>query len=189
MAVVGAVLVLVATGTAYAAAPQVTDVQDDAYEGSFGVPNPLLSDPAFDITAVEWAKTGRHELTVSMTIKGTPQPGVNYYPYAKIGEDYIAYWIFRVGSTAKYNIFVDEIDPVTGVREHVSTTSGGAVQVSGDTISATFSTHRNRLPATLRENKVLGPFGGLTCVAPEDCSSTRTYDAARSADDARLSLA
>ncbi|HVE64844.1 MAG TPA: hypothetical protein VNB94_13725 [Mycobacteriales bacterium] len=181
-------LVLLAPAAAYAATPQVTDQQDDAYEDSPGLPNPLFSDPALDITAIEWAKSGRDNFTVTMTIKGTPKTGVNYYPSAEVGDAHEVYWILNVGSTAFYNVFA--LDPATGKQTgQVSTTYGSAVQVSGNTVSATFSAKRNRLPATLRDNPVLGPFGGLTCVAPENCNGGRTYDIARSPADTRFSLA
>lgn len=187
LVVAGAALMLMASGTAYAASPQVTDQQYDGYQGSMGLPNPLLSDPAYDITAVEWAKVGRTEFSVTMTLNGTPEAGVYYLPFAMVGEGYEVFWRLGVGTKATYNVY--SVDPATGMHDgHVSTTYGSAVGVSGNTVSATFSTHRNKIARTLRDNPVIGPFGGVTCTAPNTCDGDKIYDIGRSAADARFSL-
>lgn len=176
-----------------------TDVADDAYEPSLGVPNPLLSDASLDIVRVDFApvphaknRTGGY--TTSITLKGGHRTEVSYVSAGRFqnGLEYCElYHFLTTRATRTYaNAFCDSDPDVTS--RFVGRIWGGAVTATttggATTLSAQFD--NTSIPAQLAAaNRTLTSLFAFTCVDPGDdwgCGSVPVVDMATTTTSYRI---
>lgn len=161
-------VVLAAMPPAGAASTQISDTEDDAYripDTPAGQPEPrppmpLLSNDSADIVMARYETAApppgaQGAFKVSVTVSGQPNRHFNYIVGARFGEDC---WMFHY-------LTVGETRPALHRcgKGPVKTIPGSRVDLSGNTIAATFSFRRFLLPSQLKNDPVLGPFAVLTC--------------------------
>lgn len=190
-----AVLASSTAAPASAQEPQLTDLADDAYryptnpvgQPDTKAPNPLLSDDLADILSATYApvapRSGHDSAySVSLTLSAPPHPSYNYLVGGAFGE---ACFLLH---------FLDPDDPGDAAAncdgKYVGSIAASAASVKGNTVSATFSFRRSRLPTALRTDPELHSVYATTCPSSgkgsHGCTSHNYLDWAESSGTFRI---
>ena len=136
-----------------------TDPRDDA-------PLPLLSDSRADIVRTTLSIVSKAEYRVTIELAAPPDATHFYRLGAQLaGTDPSCrlFHILPVGGLAKANAFCGS------PRVLQSSSTGGAVEVAGNTISATFP--RKHLPTFVKAHRQLQSPYSFTCSTDGDCET------------------
>jgi hypothetical protein len=196
-ALLAALLTIAAVATAlpaWAGEVVFSDGADDAYRvpgspsspPSTQPPNAILSDPAADILTAGFANIAtskgsatQRSYSVTMTIKGKPDPSYSYVVAGAFGPDCQLYHPLTPGTTSRARAFCGSGE----TRRFIGDLTGSNVVLNGNTLTATITFMAKRLPAELSADTTLGPLFAYTCVSGLEGSGCRPEETLDFAQD------